>query len=290
MALDLWVEFFEDLQYVRGRSRNTILAYRRDLELFEKFKQQEKELSRFYAFMREHKLSTRSQARVVSSLRTYFKFLESRGIKAKELRVLNPPKIHVNLPEPVSLASFKKLLEASRTDHPLHTARNQLLLYMLFGLGVRVSELVGLNLIDFNTSASSLSVTGKGGKQRLVPVNQVLYAQLSHYIQHIRPKLLRSSNVQSILLNNMGRRPNRHSVWRWMAQWSSQAGLERVFSPHKFRHGCATALLESGADLRSIQLLLGHSSLQTTQMYTHVSRLKMQDELSTHHVLSKLKN
>lgn len=288
MALKLWVDFFEDLQHVRGRSHNTIMAYRRDLELYEEFQATGKELGAFFDFMKSKKLSPRSQARVISSLRTYFRFLESRGHKAPELRELRPPRVKPNLPKPLTLEDFHKLLESSHVPDPHRSLRNQLTLLLLFGLGCRVSELVGLNLHDFNVTDAWLKVLGKGGKERLVPLSENLLRELKHYVKDVRPHLVKD-DTPSILINDRGHRPSRVDVWRWLAAWSARAGFDEPVGPHQFRHGCATALLENGADLRTIQVLLGHSSLQTTQIYASVTSQKLKEEVDKNHPLSGLR-
>lgn len=285
MALQLWVEFFEDLQHVRGRSQNTVLAYRRDLELYAEFHSTHQQLARFFEFMKARQLSTRSQARVISSLRTYFRFLETSGVKAPELRELRPPRVKPSLPKPISVTEFHKLVEASHTEDIPKTARNHLTLLLLFGLGCRVSELVGLNLHDLNQTDACLKVVGKGGKERLVPLSENLLTELKLYIKEIRAHLVKDE-THSILINDRGHRPSRVDVWRWLAAWSAKAGFSEPIGPHQFRHGCATALLENGADLRTIQILLGHSSLQTTQIYTSVTSHKLKDEIDKNHPLS----
>ena len=289
MALKLWVEFFEDLQHVRGRSQNTVMAYRRDLELYEEFLGTKRELGRFYEFMKDKKLSPRSQARVISSLRTYLRYMESQGEKAPELRELRPPRVKPGLPKPISMEEFQMLLEACKVEDIHRTARNQLTLLLLFGLGCRVSELVGLNLHDFNVTDGWLKVLGKGGKERLVPLSENLLGELKTYIRDVRPHLVKD-DTPSILINDRGHRPSRVDVWRWLAAWSARAGFEEPIGPHQFRHGCATALLEGGADLRTIQVLLGHSSLQTTQIYTSVTTHKMKDEVDKNHPLSGIRS
>lgn len=289
MALKLWVEFFEDLQHVRGRSQNTVMAYRRDLELYEQFLETKRELARFYEFMKDKKLSPRSQARVISSLRTYLRYLESQGDKVPELRELRPPRVKPGLPKPISLTEFHQLFEACRAEDPNRTARNHLTLLLLFGLGCRVSELVGLNLHDFNVTDAWLKVLGKGGKERLVPLSENLLEQLKIYVRDVRQHLVKDE-TPSILINDRGHRPSRVDVWRWLAAWSARAGFEEPIGPHQFRHGCATALLEGGADLRTIQVLLGHSSLQTTQIYTSVTTLKMKEEVDKNHPLSDIRS
>jgi integrase/recombinase XerD len=289
MALKMWVEFFDDLQNVRGRSRNTVMAYRRDLEMFEQFKRNKKPLREFQDFMKKKGLSIRSQARVVSSVRTYMKFLEQQGVDAPELRELRPPRVKATLPKPITLREFEKLFEACAVEDVYKTARNQITLLLLFGLGCRVSELISLSLYDFNPTEGWLKVIGKGSKERLVPLSENLLVELKDYIRHVRPHLVKHT-TNSILVNDRGNRPSRIDIWRWLDAWSKKAGFKTTISPHQFRHGCATALLEGGADLRTIQMLLGHSSIQTTQIYTSVSGKKLKEEVDLHHPLSDLKD
>ncbi len=287
MVLKLWVEFFDELQNVRGRSLNTVMAYRRDLELFAQYRQNHTELKPFYEFMKKKGLNPRSQARVISSLRTYFRFLESRGEKADELRELKQPSIKAKLPKALTNEDFKRLMAASMVAENQHrTARNEITLLLLFGLGCRVSELVQLNMQDFNEIENWLTVTGKGNKQRLLPLTNYLGEQLKIYLTRHRPQLLKEA-TPALLVNDRGHRPSRVDIWRWMAAWSKIAGFEQTVGPHQFRHGCATALLESGADLRTIQTLLGHASIQTTQIYTTVTGTKLRQEVDEHHPLSK---
>ena len=286
MALDYWVEFFDDLQHVRGRSLKTVMAYRRDLELYEDFKSKHSDISGIYEFMTKKGLSVRSQARVVSSLRTYLRFCEKQGREVPELRQLRPPKVKVGLPRGLNTEDFLRLFSACEVDSPYRTARNQVTLLMLFGLGCRVSELIGLNITDFNETDGWVKVEGKGGKERLIPLTEKLQKDLKDYLIHVRPHLLKKEDP-AILINDRGRRPSRVDIWRWLSAWSEKAGFKEPVSPHKFRHGCATALLESGADLRSIQMLLGHSSIQTTQIYTNVSAAKIRDEVDKNHPLSE---
>ena len=287
--LPLWIEFFEDLQFVRGRSQNTVMAYRRDLELYGEYKQKESSVSGFYEFMKKHKLSTRSQARVISSLRTYYKFCEAHGLKSPELRELKPPKVKVGLPKSLTVEEFEKLLIACQVEDTLRTRRNQLTLLLLFGLGCRVSELIGLNLEDYNETDRWLKILGKGNKERLVPLTDQLALQLNDYLQNVRAHLIREKS-SALLVNDRGHRPSRVDIWRWLAHWSTKAGFDEPVGPHRFRHGCATALLESGADLRSIQVLLGHSSIQTTQIYTNVTTQNLVKTVDEHHPLSQIKD
>lgn len=287
MELPLWIDFFDDLQNVRGRSLNTVMAYRRDLDLWKEYRTGGGKLvAGFYEFMRKHKLGTRSQARIVSSLRTYFRFCETRGMTAPELRELRPPKVSVSLPKALTPQEFDQLFAAAETGDPMKDARNRLTLMFLYGLGCRVSEMVALNANDFNPTERWVKILGKGGKERLVPLTESLTNHLTDYLRDVRPHLTKQS-TPAILINDRGSRPSRVDIWRWLAAWSTKAGFAEPVSPHRFRHGCATALLEGGADLRSIQMLLGHASIQTTQIYTSVTTSTLSKTVDELHPLSR---
>lgn len=286
MTLPHWVDFFDDLKNVRGRSQNTVMAYRRDLELFAEFLEKQKDIRAVYQFMTRQKLSTRSQARMISSIRTYYKFCQRQGDKIPDLSVLRPPKVTAKLPQALTFDDYNLLVDASRVEDPYKSARNHITLTLLFALGCRVTELIDFDLIDFSESESWLKVHGKGGKERLVPLTEHIRHELNIYLRQVRPQLARTTE-KSILINDRGKRPSRVDIWRWLDAWSKCAGFEKSIHPHQFRHGCATALLDSGADLRSIQKLLGHSSIQTTQIYTSVSTKKMREAIDENHPLSR---
>jgi integrase/recombinase XerD len=287
--LPFWVDFFDDLQNVRGRSQNTVMAYRRDLELYAKFTSQKKRLIEFYDFMKNEGLASRSQARVISSLRTYFKYCETKGLKSEELRDLRPPKVKASLPKVLTSEEFEKLIIASNVADPAKKLRNHATLLFLYGSGCRVSELINLNINDFSPTEKWVKVLGKGQKERLIPMTEALYTIIEKYISEARPSLVAGGTPShSLFLNDRGHRPSRIDIWRWLASWSTKAGFTEPVHPHRFRHGCATALLEGGADLRSIQILLGHSSIQTTQIYTSVTTQALAKEIDDHHPLSNM--
>jgi integrase/recombinase XerD len=289
--LPLWIEFFEDLEFVRGRSKNTVLSYRRDLELYEKFQEEHSDIHFLYAFLKKQGLSERSQARFISSLRTYFKYCEFNGLPATELRSLKLPKVKVGAPKAISLADFERLFQAVKVqDSEPKTARNQLVLLLLFGMGCRVSELINVELKDIDLDEGHIRFIGKGNKERLVPLTEKLMKDVKSYVHNHRPQLIKSADIKSLLVNERGKPMTRIDVWRWFSAWSALAGFPGVIHPHQLRHSCATSLLEKGADLRSIQVLLGHSSIQTTQMYTQVKTSKLKKEVDDKHPFSKIKN
>lgn len=283
--LQLWAEFFEELQTISGRTPNTVMAYRRDLDVYEEFLLLKKPIGTIYSFFASKNLSPRSQARLISSIRTYLKFCEKKGIKCPELRELKQPKSAKTLPKVLTTDQFYELQKAAVVENNLHTLKNQLVLSLLFGSGCRVSELISLNTSDYNPIEQWIRVTGKGGKERLVPLASYLVQALNQYLEVVRLPLLKEKS-DTLLVNDRGHRPSRIDIWRWLAAWSVKAGFEESVSPHQLRHGCATSLLDSGADLRSIQLLLGHSSIQTTQIYTSVSQQHLHDAIKKYHPLS----
>lgn len=285
MELPLWIEFFDDLQHIRGRSLNTVMAYRRDLDLWKAYTETSTSVPGFYDYLKQQKLSVRSQARVISSLRTYLRFCESQGKSCPQLRELRPPKVKVSLPHAITAEEFQRLFQACVGSDSSKTLRNQLTLLFLYGSGCRVSEMIGLDLGDFHPTERWIKIIGKGQKERLVPLTDILVSALSEYLSKARPQLIKE-NTASILINDRGHRPSRVDIWRWLAAWSVKAGFSEPVHPHRFRHGCATALLENGADLRSIQMILGHASLQTTQIYTSVSTQTLTKAIDSAHPLS----
>lgn len=288
--LPLWIEFFQDLELVRGRSKNTILSYRRDLELYQVFLKENKDIHYIYSFLKKQGLSERSQARFISSLRTYYKFCEQNGLPANELRSLKLPKVKVGKPKNISVSEFERLFQAAKVqDSEIKTSRNQLVLLLLFGMGCRVSELIKVELKDIDLEEGHIRFIGKGNKERMIPLTEKLMSDVKNYIKSARPSLVKDSSIKTLLVNERGKPLTRIDVWRWFAAWSSVAGFSDVIHPHQLRHACATSLLEKGADLRSIQVLLGHSSIQTTQMYTAVKTSKLKEQVDKNHPFSKLK-
>lgn len=280
-------QFLEELEI--HHSPHTLSAYKRDLALYSHFLKENTDMALLYEYIDKKGLSARSKARIISSVRSYFRFLESKG-KKTQLKKLSPVPVRSTLPKLISPKEFQKIYKAAYEENRHRSARNHITLLLLFGLGCRISEIIQINLQDINELDSSLVVTGKRNKQRMLPLTQDLFRQIRTYITQDRPALLKAHKTNSVLINNRGQRPSRVDVWRWLSLWSKKAGFTEVKSPHQFRHGFATSLLENGADLRSIQFLLGHSSIQTTQIYTSVKQDHLIQTIKKHHPLSSLKS
>lgn len=278
-------EFLTYLQLVENKSKHTLLSYKRDLGKFISYKKI-KSAKLFPEYLRGKGLSSRSTVRAVSAVRSYFRWMEHRGCSIHfqdHLKVSSQP---YSLPLFVSYQEFESILKASFIERqPALTCRNHLVLFFLFSLGCRVSELVSMETSDFIDTDESIVIKGKGSKQRILPVVDPLLSHLREYLTSVRPLLVKSYKTSSLILNDRGNRPSRVDLWRWVQKWSLKAGLDGRH-PHQFRHGCATELLDHGADLRSIQELLGHSSIETTKIYTKVSRRQMQNTIKKHHPLS----
>jgi len=281
-------QFLESLTLKGSYSLHTVLAYKRDLNLYHEFFKKHKDISCLYEYIDQKGLKPRSKARIISCVRSYLRFLEANG-KKTQLQKLSSLPIQKQLPKLISLDEFQKIYKAAFQENNNHkTARNHTALLILFGLGCRISEMIRIQLKDINEMDRSLIITGKRQKQRVLPLTQDLFQHITHYIRYHRP-FLAKSKASSLLVNNRGKQPSRVDVWRWLSLWSKKAGFQEVKYPHQFRHGFATSLLENGADLRSIQLLLGHSSIQTTQIYTSVKKEHLQKVIQHHHPLSYTK-
>lgn len=282
----MYETFLRELQFNSNYSANTISAYKRDLNYYKAFCKTGQPIQSFPSFLAKKKLSPRSQARILSCVRTYLKFRQSRGKSSVELKHLKLPKLQKKLPRPISLKEFSALWNSCEDKSASLSLRNKLVLALLYGLGCRVSELVSLNVKDFNETEAWISVMGKGSRQRLLPLTKNLYDLLKLYLSKSRPLVVKKK-TPALLFNNKGNRPSRVDIWRWLKAWSLKAGFDHVKNPHSFRHGCATGLLEKGADLRSIQKLLGHLDIQTTEIYTSVSSKKLKSAIDDFHPLSE---
>ncbi len=282
------VQFFRQyLQAERGLAENTILAYGRDLDRYGQWLVQSSvgdfrapslaELSRYVVFLREVGLAAASIARHVIALRMFYRFLklEERG-SARTVDLLATPSLWERIPHVLSPAQVEQLLLAPQPVERLYL-RNRALLETLYATGCRASEVVGLRIEELQLDSGFCRCQGKGGKQRLVPLGRAAVEALQRYLREQRSQLLRVHSVGTpwVFVSRAGKPLRREMLWEIVKKYVLRLGLPKQVSPHTLRHSFATHLLEGGADLRAVQELLGHASIATTQIYTHVDQNRL---------------
>ncbi len=269
-------KFLTYLQVEKNYSDHTVLNYRLDLQEFAQFLDKTPledvgypDLRRFLARMRTHNLKPRSVARKLSSLRSFFKYLQrEKVINSNPAKLLVTPKLDKPLPHFMSEAEAVTLIEAPKTDK-ISSLRDRAIFEMLYSTGIRVSELVGLNVEDIDFFSNVTRVRGKGKKERIVPVGDKALHAVKEYLEH------RPVESQIVFLNKNGTRLGSRSVCNIINKHVLKEAMAQHVTPHMFRHSFATHLLNNGADLRSVQELLGHVNLSTTQIYTHLTTEKL---------------
>jgi integrase/recombinase XerD len=289
--------FLSYLRVERGLAQNTILAYGRDLRRFAEFlrkrqKQKMEEVTRedvvdFLSSLYKDKLDSRSVARFLVSIRGLYKFSMMEGtVTADPTENLESPKIRNSLPTYLRVEEITRLLEAPNISTPLGM-RDRAMLEVLYSSGLRVSELLNLRIADIDRRVGCVRCIGKGDKERLVPIGRKAIEAVEQYLAHARPKFARPSSPpphsHALFLTSIGRRISRCGIWKIMHDYGVQLGLRGRLTPHKLRHSFATHLLEGGADLRSVQLMLGHADIATTQIYTHVVEERLKEIYKAHH-------
>lgn len=273
-----WVDrYLEYLLIERGLSENSLNGYLSDLESFQNFLEERsakiedatsQTLMLYLTYLRSKALKSTSLARHLSSLRGFFAFCTSRGfIKENPATLLENPKLPRKIPEFLSPEEVGRILALPNLTEKLGF-RDRAMLELLYAAGMRVSELISLNIEDFDPQTGVLIIFGKGSKERLVPIHYVAQNFLNQYIKDWRPAF--NPKVKNIFLNRSGKGLTRQGVWKMIKKIVLEAGIKRSISPHTFRHSFATHLLDGGADLRTVQLLLGHSDINATEIYTHI--------------------
>ncbi len=275
--------FLEYLAVEKGLARNTILSYGRDLDKFRRFLKREKTgwaeigeetVIRFVHRQSRAGLSARSISRLVSAVRTYFKFLVLSGMLGKNPAAqLSSPATWRSLPKILTVKEVENLLGTPPVSKP-QGLRDRAMLEILYGAGLRVSELIAIKSSDLNLEDGFLLCRGKGGKERIVPVGRSSAEAVARYLDEARSRFERTESPY-LFLTVRGKPFTRQGFWKLLRGYALKAGLSPKISPHILRHSFATHLLERGADLRSVQIMLGHSQITTTQIYTHVSRERL---------------
>ena len=277
----------------KGLSRNTLAAYMSDLQHFGMFVRARgalmfQDLSRediitYLAERRQQGIAARTLARELVSLKTLYRFLHGQQAgTADPTAQIQAPRQGRYLPDVLTLHEVEQLLQAPDTSTPLGK-RDAALLEMLYATGLRASELIALTVGDVQTATGYVKVRGKGGKERLVPVGEMAAVQLDDYLLAGRPQLLKARSAVHLFVNRSAAGLTRQGLWKIVKKYLHQAAIHKPFSPHTLRHAFATHLLEGGADLRSLQHMLGHVDISTTQIYTHVVQQRLRALYMAHH-------
>jgi integrase/recombinase XerD len=285
--------FMTHVKVEKGLSSNTVAAYQRDLTKFSVFAQKRKlslegvkrdDLVDFLAGLYRDNLESKSVARHLVTLRNFFRFAQTQElIETDPALNLESPKIRRALPGYLKIDEVDRLLAQPDEKTP-YGVRDRAMLEVLYSTGLRVSELVGLRVTDLDAKVGCIRCVGKGDKERIVPAGRKALGMVEKYLRDARPKLLaKGISSTALFVNRRGAPLSRVGVWKILSAYGKRAGLRMALTPHMLRHSFATHLLERGADLRSVQLMLGHADISTTQIYTHVVEERLKQIYKAHH-------
>jgi integrase/recombinase XerD len=285
--------FLSHVKVDKGLSVNTVSAYQRDLTKFEAFAKKRKltlesvsrdDLVDFLAGLYRLNLESRTVARHLVTMRNFFRFAQAHDLISEDPSInLESPKIRRTLPGYLRLEEVERLLEQPDAATPLGM-RDRAMLEVLYSTGLRVSELISLRTSDLDSKVGCVRCIGKGDKERIVPVGRKALSMVEKYMRDARPTLLgKLRGSPTLFVNRRGVSLSRVGVWKILSGYGRRAGLRIALTPHMLRHSFATHLLERGADLRSVQLMLGHADISTTQIYTHVVEERLKQIYKAHH-------
>ncbi|MCK4667814.1 site-specific tyrosine recombinase XerD [Candidatus Dependentiae bacterium] len=285
----IFKKFSHFLKVEKGLSQNTIISYQGDLERFVEYLDMHNikgvtnvkraDIILHLTFLKKMKLAPSTIARHFSAIKTFFKFLLMERVLTKDPSSnLDSPKIWKKLPEVLSITEVSKLLEVP-DKNTKYGLRDLAILELLYGAGLRVSELTNMKISSFNSDIGYVRVIGKGNKERIVPIGKVAIKVVNEYLKQSRPEIIQKTESDYLFISRLKKSLSRLSVWKIIKKYALQSGLKKNIYPHIFRHSFATHLIENGADLRSVQEMLGHADISTTQIYTNISR----DYLKTVH-------
>ena len=283
--------FSQHLVVEKGLAANTVSAYMADLQRFCDHTVEADVASPLHrgaiidylSARRQDGITARSTARELSAIKAFCRFLNERGeLRADPSLHVQTPNLSQRLPSVLTYEEVESLLQAPDTT-TAGGRRDAALLEVMYATGLRASELVGLRLADIDLAGGHVKARGKGGKERFIPLGELAVLQLDDYLASSRPQLLKQRQTSDLFLNRSGRAMSRQSVWKIVKKYVLWAGIYRPISPHTLRHSFATHLLEGGADLRSLQQLLGHADIATTQIYTHIVQQRLRLVYHTYH-------
>ena len=279
--------FLTHLTVEKGFSKNTIFAYRNDLYQLADFVEQEatkhgstaswanfdrQGMISYLINLKERNYAAPTVARKVAATRSFFDFMIAEGrIKDKPSQNIDSPKIGRSLPKPISISQVRRLLEQPARLSAPEAKRDTAILQLLYASGMRVSELVALNVKDVDTEEGYVRCFGKGHKERIIPIHRQATVSVVEYLKESRPRLTHDDAEEALFLNRRGERLTRQGLWQILKGYAKAADLDKEVTPHTLRHSFATHMLSGGADLRSVQELLGHANISTTQVYTHLT-------------------
>lgn len=284
-------QFIHHLRVEKGLAKNTIESYSRDLaryfDFLDKAGVSPMQASQIhimdYISSLAASLSIRSIARNLSSLKIFYRFLVSDGkIKTNPARLISNPKLPRRLPGVLSSQEVERLLAAPDVSTS-RGLRDRAMLELLYGSGLRVSELVGLKITNIDLEAGWVRTLGKGSKERMVPMGSKAQQSIKEYLLYSRPSLLKKRSSSHLFLTSRAKPMSRQAFWKIIKRCAGLAGIRKEISPHSLRHSFASHLLEHGADLRSVQIMLGHADISTTQIYTHVTRERLKQIHEKYH-------
>ena len=280
-------EYLNFMAVEKGASRNTLDGYSRDLNRYAAFidslkicdiqKIGTEELISYLARLKGEGLAANSVNRALAALRGFYKYLlREKKLESTPVAHIELARVWMHLPDVLSREEMSLLLMQPGSATPA-SIRDAAMLELIYATGIRVSELTGLTLNSINWQVGYLVAMGKGGKERIVPLGRAAYDQVKRYIEGVRPLMLKDRQSDILFLNRLGKGMTRQGFWKIVKKYAAKANMTKKVHPHTFRHSFATHLLEGGADLRSVQMMLGHADISTTQIYTHVTRERLKE-------------
>ena len=290
MNTELIDQFIDYYWLSTGASKNTLAAYRSDLKIFNKWlagksfiSVNSKHIQDYFSDRQKNNIGSSTQARILTCLHSFYQYLlANQLIKNDPTEQLSHPKLEKKLPVFLNIQEVEKLLEAPSSSS-LFGQRDRAMLELLYSCGLRVSELINLSYHNINLKEEFIRIHGKGNKERVLPMGEIAIDYLMKYETNARPVLLKNGQSDSYFLSNRGSAMSRQNFFYIIKAYANQVGIDKPLSPHSLRHAFATHLVQKGADLRSVQLMLGHSDISSTQLYTHIQNAQLKAQHAKHH-------
>ena len=278
-------QFLDYIVVEKGLSHNTVLSYGEDLKKFKEYFQgnnitsiariKRRDITDFMLELKDSGLCSNSISRALVAIKVFYRFLiRERLLEHNVADILDSPKLIRYLPDVLTLKEVDDLLKAPDTRDWMGI-RDKTAMEVLYATGLRISELSGLLMSNVNLDVGFIKCSGKGGKERIVPLGKKAIEYLHKYFDKVRPKLIKKTNDSHVFISRLGKRISRQTFWKMVKKYTSLADIKKDIKPHSLRHSFATHLLERGADLRSVQEMLGHANISTTQLYTHINKERL---------------